>query len=194
MGRQGAQGRLVPNSFPALLQDPLLPQTPAGAAPRAAWLSAGTGVVYCLPPPDRLLGGVQQQKGGHELQIQLQNATRPTHRAMGERRYRQNNGTDPTGQTHSTHSCPPRRRRHIPPHPLPQFPFGSPPDLGAGRPPHWAPAPGGCWRPQDRPVQQPQNPLSGQSPHPQALPTPSSPPRWPRNPINTPKSLASTWG
>lgn len=85
--RRGAQGRLVPNSFPALFQDPLLPQTPAGAAPRAAWLSAGTRVVYCLPPPDRLLGGGTATKGGHELQIQLQNATRPTHRATGEQRH-----------------------------------------------------------------------------------------------------------
>lgn len=61
--RRGAQGRLVPNSFPALFQDPLLPQTPAGAAPWAAWLSAGTRVVYCLPPPARLLGGHSNKRG-----------------------------------------------------------------------------------------------------------------------------------
>lgn len=77
-----------------------------------------------------------------------------------------------------------------PPHPLPQFPFGSPPDLGAGRPPYCAPTPRGCWRPQNHPVQPPQNPLSGQSPP----PTPYFPPPWPRNPINTPKSHTSTWG
>lgn len=174
--RRGAQGRLVPNSFPALLQDPLLPQTPAGAAPRAAWLSAGTRVVYCLPPPDRLLGGHSNKRGPrtpnsapkrYETDPQSHGGTA----AWAEQRDRPH-GTDPTGQTHS---CPLRRHRHIPPTPPASVSLWFPPRPGGRAPtplrqPHCAPAPRGCWRPQDHPVQPPQNPLSRQSPPPTGAP------------------------